>query len=123
MDYVKEIYVGTKKKLNAEEKKKASELVERERKEDSKLVMGVFKNIECQGGDLEFSIKLYRGDPIRTYRFLDGETYEIPLGVAKHINRQCKYIKHKWLLDKDGKKTQGYDKPVERYQFVSQDYM
>lgn len=122
LSYVKEVHLEKRKKRSEEEVKKASELVEAAHQEDSKLVKGVFKNIECPGGDVTFSIRLYRGDPIRTYNFVDGTEYEIPLGVARHINRQCRYKKHKWLVDKDGNKMIGADKPFERYSFVSNDF-
>lgn len=123
MSFVKEITNYGKPKLNAEARKKASDLIEKARKEDSKLVTGVFKNLECPGGDLEFAYHKYKGEPTRVYRFLDGETYEIPLGVAKHINQQCKYKKSKYLVDKDGNRIITGDKPIERYQFVSTDFM
>ena len=121
MAYVKDIDIGMKKKYSTEERKKNSDLIEEERKKDSKLVKGVFKNLECPGGDVEFAFKQYKGEPIRKYRFLDGEEAEIPLGVAKHIN-QCKYKRSKHLVDVNGNKMIGADKPVERYQFVSTDY-
>lgn len=122
MNYVREVHLEKRKARSEEEKKKASEIVEAAHKEDSKIVKGVFKNHESPGGDAIFSIKLYRGDPVRTYNLVDGETYELPLGVAKHINRQCRYKKHKWLVNKDGKPLMGWDKPIERYSFVSTDF-
>jgi len=109
--------------LNAEGKKKASERVEKAMKEDAKLVKGVFKNLESEGGDVTFSFRQYLGEPIRVYTFVDGETYEIPLGVAKHINNQCRYKKSKHLVDKDGKPMVGAGKPTQRYQFNSTDFM
>ena len=123
LSYVREVYLEKKKILTEEEKKKASDVVEKAKKEDSKLVKGIFKNHECQGGDVIFSIRLYKGEPVRTYHLIDGHDYELPLGVARHINRQCKYKKHKWLVDKDGNKMISPDKPVERYSFVSSDYL
>jgi len=123
MSFVKEVSVGIQKKLTTDQKKKASDIIEQARKEDSKLVKGVFKNLECPGGDLEFAYCAYKGEPIRVYRFEDGNTYEIPYGVAKHINRQCKYKRSKYLVDKDGNRILGADKPIERYQFVSTDFM
>ncbi|MFQ5685090.1 MAG: hypothetical protein ACE5GV_00370 [Candidatus Scalindua sp.] len=122
MSYVREVHIEKGKRRSLEEKKKASELVEKARKEDSKIVKGVFKNHESPGGDAIFSIRLYKGDPIRTYNLVDGETYDLPLGVAKHINNQCRYKKHKWLVDKNGNKMMGADNPIERYSFTSTDY-
>jgi len=127
MGYVQEISLSTKRNLSTEEKKKASELIEKHRKEDNKLVKGVFKNVEAPGGDVSFAYRMYKGDPARVYHFVDGETYEIPIGVAKHINRTCKYSRKKYphILTKDlgGNWSPIADKPVERYQFISNDYM
>jgi len=122
LSYVKEVHLEKRKKLSEEERKKASEFVEAARQEESRLVKGIFKNHECPNGDATFSIRLYKGDPIRTYNLIDGQEYELPLGVARHINRQCRYKKHKWLVDKDGNKMIGADKPFERYSFVSNDF-
>ncbi len=121
--FFREIKVSGKKTLTAEAKKKATELQESLRKEESRLVKGVFKNIEAPGGRVEMAVLLHKGDPIRVYTFEDNHEYEIPLGVARHINRNCQYKKHKWLVDKDGRPAQGWDTPNSRYQFVSADYM
>ena len=123
MSFVREVLSSKREKLNAEGKKKASERVEKAMKEDAKLVKGVFKNLESEGGDVTFSFRQYLGEPIRVYTFVDGETYEIPLGVAKHINNQCRYKKSKHLVDKDGKPMVGAGKPTQRYQFNSTDFM
>lgn len=123
MSFVKEISHRGTKKLSAEQKKKASELIEKHRKEDEKLVTGIFKNLECPSGDVTFAYHQYKGEPTRVYHFIDGEKYEIPLGVAKHLNKQCKYKKSKYLVDKDGNRIIASDKPIERYQFVSTEFM
>ena len=123
MTFVKDIHIGTRKALSSEEKKKASNLIEKERVENAKPVTGVFKNLEAPSGDLEFVYREFKGDPLRSYYFKDGETYTIPLGVAKHINKQCKYKRSKYLLDKNGVPAISSDKPIQRYQFVSTDFM
>jgi hypothetical protein len=123
MSFVKEIRTGQKSKLTIEEKKKSSEMIETARKADAKLVKGIFKNLECPGGDLTFAYHAYKGEPTRVYHMVDGDEYEIPIGVAKHINQQCKYKKSKHLINKDGKRMIVADKPIERYQFVSTEFM
>lgn len=123
MSFVKEITTFSQSKRTEAEKKKSSEMIETARKADAKLVKGIFKNLECPGGDLQFAHHEYKGEPTRVYHLLDGEEYELPLGVAKHINKQCKYKKSKHLVDKDGNHIITDDKPIERYQFVSTEYM
>lgn len=123
MSFVKDINIGMKRKLTAEEKRKSTDSINKAYIADSKLVKGTFKNIECPGASLEFSLRLYKQDPIRVYNFEDGESYTIPMGVAKHINRQCQYKRSKHLVDKEGNPIIGYNNPISRYQFVSEDYM
>jgi len=123
MDFVKEISVGNRRKKTKEEIKKATELLEKARAEDSKMVTGVFINKEVEGGDLSFTYKKYKEDPHRTYHFEDGKTYTVPLGVAKHINNQTKVKRHSYLVDKNGKKILGTGNPRQRYQFNSTEFM
>ena len=123
MSFVKEVLPSKREKLNAEAKKKASDLVEAARKEDERLVKGTFKNLEVEGGDVTFSYRGYKGEPIRVYSFIDGESYTIPLGVAKHINRNCKYSRSAHLVDKNGMPMTGAGKPKQRYEFISNEYM
>ena len=123
LEYVKEITNFGSSKLTSEQKKKASEMIETARKADAKIVKGIFKNIECAGGDLHFAYHAYKGEPTRVYHLLDGKQYDLPVGVAKHINRQCKYKRSKHLVDRDGSRMITADKPIERYQFVSTEFM
>jgi len=123
MSFVREVLPTKREKLSSEAKKKASDLVEAARVEDARLVKGVFKNVESRGGDLTFTYRGYKGEPTRVYTLNDGEEYTIPLGVAKHINRQCKYEESAHLVDKDGKPIVGAGKPTQRYEFTSTDYM
>lgn len=123
MTFVKDVLPVNKGKLSAEARKKASDLVEASCKEESKLVKGIFKNIESSGGDLTFAYRAYKSEPIRVYELIDGESYTIPLGVARHINRQCKYTKSAHLVDKEGRPIVGAGKHTQRYEFISTDFM
>lgn len=123
MGFVKETVLGGRKKLSEEGKKTASERLTKARKEDEKLVKGIFKNVEAPGAEAMFSYRAYKEHPIQTFTLQDGETYEIPLGVAKHINRQCRYTRAANLVDASGKPMIGSGKPIPRYEFISTDYM
>lgn len=59
------------------------------RDKDREKVKGIFHNYETRGGSIKFPFRGYKGDPIEWYEFTDGQTYEIPLGVAKHLNKNC----------------------------------
>lgn len=74
-------------KVDAVKAKKVNLTFQRDK--DREMVKGIFRNFETRGGVLRFVFKGYPGDPVKTYTFHDGETVTIPLGVAKHLNRNC----------------------------------
>ena len=123
MSFVREFTSTSRRKRSKEELKKAEELREKMRDEDSKPVTGIFKNIEVPGGDLEFTYRKYKEDPYRSYRFEDGKEYTVPLGVAKHINQMTKVKRHSYLVNQEGKKISGVGSYRQRYQFLSKEFM
>lgn len=54
--------------------------------EETKLVKGRFKNYESPGGSLPLFIKKYPDIPPFDKVLFDGEMYEVPLYVARHLN-------------------------------------
>lgn len=65
---------------------------------DHQMVKGVFRNLIQKGSPLRFPFRKYKQDPIKFYPqdingkpnyFIDGQTYEIPLMVANHLNNRC----------------------------------
>ena len=101
----------------------AEDLRRKMRDEDSKMVTGVFKNLETPGADLEFTYRKYKEDSFQNYHMYDGQKYTIPLGVAKHINNQTQEKVHAWLVDVNGKKIVGAGNKRQRYQFNSTEFM
>ena len=72
--------------------------IEALRIKNNKLVRGRFKDYEVPGGTLQFSVgPIYKGDPTWTYShatrnaLVDGEIYDLPRAVAKHLNNGCWY--------------------------------
>lgn len=94
---------------------------EKERQADARLVKGVFQDNELAGGQVDFFFKKYKGDPIKRYVLKDGETYELPLGVVKHLNSNCAYQSHHYLLGPDGKPTKSAKK-THRFSFKVAEY-
>lgn len=123
MSFVKEFTAGTRSKRSKEQLKKAEELREKARDEDSQMVVGIFKNIEVPSGALQFTYRKYKEDSYRSYHLQDGKEYTLPLGVAKHINNMTKVKKHDFLVDKEGKKLPGAGSYRQRYQFLSKEFM
>lgn len=74
-------------------------------KEESRLVKGIFRCHEPSGGSVQFSFRKYKWDPTRKYTMRDGEVYEVPLSVARHLNQNCNYAVHSHILGADGRPT------------------
>jgi hypothetical protein len=66
--FVKDIMAEGRTPMSGTKKKEASDLLAARHKENTKLVKGVFKNLEAPGGTLEFPFREYPQDPIRLYR-------------------------------------------------------
>ena len=74
-------------------------------KAENRMVKGIFRCREPAGGSVTFPFKKYKWDPVRFYTFIDGETYEIPLMVARHLNENCNYAEHTNILGPNGAPT------------------
>jgi len=80
---------------------KAKELMDKLRKEHSKMVKGQFEFIDAQGGWLEFNYRFFPEDMLVTYKFIHGEICEIPMGLVKHLNNTKKKIRS-FGMNQDG---------------------
>lgn len=89
-----------------EKKKLTKEQIDKQIKNwkarDSELVTGIFKFLENRGGTLEFRYKMYDGDDFIHYVLTDGERYQIPRGVARHLNNNCYYKEYKHMNNELG---------------------
>lgn len=88
--------------FSPENKKK----VEAMRAKDKEVVKGIFRFYEMPNGQLEFVHRAYPGDPVEKYTMVDGQIYSVPLGVAKHLNKNGWYPEYKHIQDPDGKNMQ-----------------
>lgn len=75
------------KSVNPEIAKK----LEEKRLEERKMVRGIFRFHEVPGGQMDFVFRKYADDPLEKFSMKDGEVYEVPLGVARHLNSNCWY--------------------------------
>jgi hypothetical protein len=64
---------------------------------DRELVKGKFIFHECPGGSVSFNFKAYKGEEIERYDLVDGQVYTIPLGVARHLNKNCWYPEYEYI--------------------------
>ena len=104
---------------------KSSKDIKTERERDKEKVRGIFRFHEVPGGTMSFVYKKYKGDPVEKFTLVDGEVYNIPLGVAKHLNKNCWYPVHDYQVDDFGKFTNQYrvQKKVRRCSFQSLEFV
>ena len=72
---------------------------------------------------MSFCFKAYKEDPVERFDFLDGETYTIPLGVAKHLNKNGWYPVHQYAVDEVGKSLMKIGQKVRRFGFQSLEFI
>lgn len=67
-------------------KELAKERIQEFMKEELKLVKGIFKCFETPGASVKIIVKKYPGTQPFEKMMTDGEIYEVPLYVARHLN-------------------------------------
>lgn len=87
---IREISKKLKKSLPPQER---DDLVKKMRKEDEKMVSGMFEFLDAQGGFLEFAYRKYPGEPIQIIKLIHGEICDLPMGVVKHLNNTKKKVR------------------------------
>lgn len=108
-------------KLNKKEVQKKN--LKYQRDKDREPVKGIFKFYEVPGGELKFPFRAYKEDPVEFYTLVDGQIHTIPLGVARHLNKNGKYPVHSYALDDDGKPSVKVGKWVRRFGFQSLEFV
>lgn len=68
-----------------------------QRDKEREMVRGIFRYFAVPGGVLKFPFRKYKGDKIERYELRDGEVYTLPLGVAIHLNENCKYPEYEYI--------------------------
>jgi len=91
---IKEIVRSTQRTVKPEI---AKELLQKLRKEHSKMVKGMFEFLDAQSGWLEFNYRYFPEDMLVTYKFMHGEICEIPMGLVKHLNNTKKKVRNMGL--------------------------
>ena len=94
-----------------------------QRDKDREKVTGIFNFFEVPGGLMKFRIKLYKGDNVEKYELRDGETYTLPLGVAKHLNKNGWYPINKHAVDANGKPIYKIGQKKRRFGFQSLEFI
>ncbi len=98
------------KNMKPEHKKE----MERQKKEDSRLVKAEYMNSRGRHERLTKPYCKYAGDPIQIWNFIPGKTYEVPLGLVNEVNDKNKIMKQRsGLLEIDGKSVRSDDSPLD----------
>lgn len=87
---VREISKKLKNSLPPQERE---DLIKKKRKEDDKMVNGMFEFIDAQGGWIEFSYRIYPGEPIQIIKLIHGEICDLPMGIVKHLNNTKRKVR------------------------------
>ena len=93
------------------------------RNRDKEPVRGKFIFHEVPGGQMSFVYKAYENDDVERFDLVDGEIYTLPLGVAKHLNKNCWYPVHTHTVYENGKPIQKIGQKVRRCSFQSLEFV
>ena len=93
------------------------------RDKDAQMVRGKFIFHEVPGGVMSFSFRKWKEDNVENYTLTDGEITTLPLGVAKHLNQNCKYPIHSYAKDESGAPSQKVNQWVRRCSFQSLEFV
>ena len=129
--YAKPIQLSTSPRQHTDEQKKRFKTdLKKMYEEEKQLVKGRFLCFEPRGGQVSFVFRKYEWDQPMEYNLKDGEEYEIPLSVARHLNgiditakaingqlHTCSYPVHHYQQDKTGVPSVNVGKRVRRYAF------
>lgn len=95
----------------------------KQREIDKEKVRGIFRFHEVPGGNMSFVFKSYRGDEVERYDLVDGEIYTLPLGVAKHLNKNLWFPIHQYTMDENNKPLMKIGQKVRRCSFQSLEFV
>ena len=94
-----------------------------EREKDRKMVRGKFIFHEVPGGRMDFCFKKYKDEPIINYSLTDGEICDLPLAVAKHLNKNVWYPAYTYADDEKGRPTTKISQKIRRCSFQSLEFI
>ena len=116
------------------EKEKNTQNTRYMRDRDREKVTGVFHNYEIPGGAMEFVYREYKEDPVEKFNLVDGQVYQLPRGVVRHLNKNCWYPEYEYYSDGGTRVQNGMNpnvpggnmrvgKKVRRVSFESMEFM
>lgn len=113
---VRELHKKQKSTMPPQERE---ELVKKMRKEDDKIITGMFEFIDAQGGWLDFAYRKYPGESVKMIKLTHGEICDLPMGIVKHLNNTKKKVRRYNLeLPNAGGKPQRSFEVISRVRFT-----
>lgn len=103
--------------------KKAPLDLRNQRAKDNEKVQGIFRYHEVPGGGVSFCYKFYKEDPVERYDLVDGNLYTLPLGVARHLNKNGWYPVYEFMKDEATQNVQRVGQKVRRFSFQSTEFV
>jgi len=94
-----------------------------QRDKDREPVKGIFHFYECPGASMSFVYRKYKEDQVERFDLVDGQVYTIPLGVAKHLNKNGWYPVHAYTQDETGNPSMKLGKKIQRFGFESLEFV
>ena len=94
-----------------------------QRDKDREKVKGIFRFYEVPGGSMSFCFRAYKEDQVERYDMIDGQVYTVPLGVARHLNKNGWYPVHGYATDENGKPSMKIGQKVRRFGFQSLEFV
>ena len=89
--------------------------LERQRKEDARLVKAEYMNSRGRHERLTKPYCKYSGDPIQIWHFIPGKIYEVPLGLVNEVNDATKKIpRRSGLVSIDGEPVRKDEAPLDK---------
>ena len=112
-------------RVKSKKQPKSASKIEEERARDHEIVRGIFRFHEVPGGTMTFVFRKYKGDEIFQKTLVDGQIYNLPLMVAKHLNKNCWYPVHDFEVDDYGRQLHKYriSKKIRRCSFQSLEFV
>lgn len=91
--------------------------LERQKKEDAKLVKAEYMNSRGRHERLTKAYCRYAGDPLQIWHFIPGKTYEVPMGLINEVNDKRKTLpKRSGLVSIDGNTINKDESPLDKDQ-------
>lgn len=94
-----------------------------QRDKDRELVKCRFRYYDCPGGELKFAFKRYKEDPVEKFALVDNHIYTLPLGVVKHLNKDCFFTVHQYNTNEKGVATQVIGKKIQRCEAIPLEFI